>query len=140
MAVSVEQGVARELRKLGVGNEILLQELAEQERLLAQGLCAFIVGEEVDQFVAEYGNTTGLKAHYGDSSRDLGLELVEDFEKKTFGAVEHAEIVERASAAEIGTGDSNAKTRCFEDFNSGFGGGGKEIVVEGVGPEEDLGG
>src|SRR5438270_12100922 len=103
----VEQGVAGELRKLCVGTEILLEELAQEECLLAESLGAFVMREEVNQFVAEDGDTAGLEADNGDSGRDLGLELVEDFEKQTFGAVEHAEIVEGASAAEISTGDQD---------------------------------
>jgi hypothetical protein len=55
------------------------------------------------------------------------------------GAVEHAEVVEGAAAAEIGLGEEDAVSGGFEDFDGGAGGGGVEIVVEGVGPEEDGG-
>src|SRR5437764_14237123 len=105
--MSVQQGVAGELRKLCVGTEILLEELAQEECLLAEGLSALVMREEVDQLIAENGDTAGLEAYHGDSGRDLGLELVEDFEKQTFGAVEHAEITDGASAAELGTGDQD---------------------------------
>jgi hypothetical protein len=52
-------------------------------------------------------------------------------------AVEHAEVVERAAAAEIGLREEDAVSGGFEDFDGGYGGGGEEIVVEGVGPEEN---
>jgi hypothetical protein len=66
--------------------------------------------------------------------------LVEDFEQKALGAVEHAEVVEGASAAEVGLGDQDAESGGFEDLDGGTGGVGEEVVVEGVGPEEDFGG
>jgi len=53
------------------------------------------------------------------------------------GAVQHAMVVERAAAAEVGFGDDNAKAGGFEDFDCGFRRGREEIVVEGVGPEKD---
>ncbi len=59
------------------------------------------------------------------------------FEEQGLGAVEHAEIVEGAAAAEIGLWDSDLITGGFEDFDGGAGGGGVEVVVEGVGPEEN---
>jgi hypothetical protein len=120
VAVSVEQGVAGELRKLCVGSEILLEELAQEECLLAESLGAFVVGEQINEFVAEDGDAAWFEADNGDSGRDLGLELVEDFEKQTFGAVEHAEIVEGASAAEIRTGDQDTESGGFEDLDGGF--------------------
>ncbi len=66
-----------------------------------------------------------------------GREFVEDVEEQGFGAVEHAEVVEGAAAAEVGLRDSDLVTGGFEDFDGGAGGGGVEVVVEGVGPEED---
>jgi hypothetical protein len=140
MAVSVEQGFARELRKLRVGREFLFEELAEQERLFAQDLGALVVREEVEEFVAEDGDAAGLEADDGDSGFDLGGERVENVEEQGLGAIKHAEVVERASAAEVGLGDEDAESGGFEDFDGGAGGLGEEVVVEGVGPEEDRGG
>ena len=102
MAVSVDEGFARELRERRVGSEFLFEKFAEQERLLAQGLGALVVGEQVEEFVAEDGDATGLESDDGDSGFDLGGECVENVEEQGFGAVEHAEVVERASAAESG--------------------------------------
>ena len=118
----------------------MFEEFAEQERLFAQGLGALVVREEVEEFVAEDGDAAGLEPDDGDSGFDLGLELVEDVEEQGFGAVEHAEVVERASAAEVGLRDEDAVSGGLEDFDGGAGGGGEEVVVEGVGPEEDRGG
>jgi hypothetical protein len=37
----------------------------------------------------------------------------------------------------MGAGDGYGESGGFEDFGGGFGGCGEEVVVEGVGPEED---
>jgi hypothetical protein len=139
MAVAVDQGFAIQLRQSCVRGDFLLEEFAEQERLTAQGLSAVVVWKEIDEFVAEDGDAAGFETYDGDSGFDLGLERVEDFEEQTLGAVEHAEVVEGASAAEVGARDENAEASGFEDFDGGAGGGGEEIVVEGVGPEENGG-
>ena len=67
-----------------------------------------------------------------------GREFVEDLEQQGFGAVEHAEVVEGASAAEVGLRQDHVVSGGFEDFDGGFGGCGMEVVVEGVGPEQNL--
>jgi hypothetical protein len=103
-------------------------------------LGALVVREEVEEFVAEDGDAAGFESDDGDAGFDLGLELVEDVQEQAFGAVEHAEVVERASAAEVGAGYRDAEAGGFEDFDGGAGRCGVEVVVESVGPEEDLGG
>ena len=95
------------------------------------------MGKQVDEFVTEDGDAAGLEADDGDSGFDFGREFVEDLKQERLGAVEHAVVVERASAAEIGLGDDDSEACGFQDFDGGFGGGGMEIVVESVGPEED---
>jgi diadenosine tetraphosphatase ApaH/serine/threonine PP2A family protein phosphatase len=133
MAVAVEQGFAGELRERGEAR-VVLEEFAEQERLFAQGLGALVVREEIEEFVAENGDAAGLESDDRDSGFDLGFELVEDIEQETLGAVEHAEVVERASAAEIGLGDEDVVSGGFEHLDGGAGGCRLEIVIEGVGP------
>ena len=110
------RGELRERRGAGVA----LEKFAEQESLFAQGQGALVVGKEIDEFVAEDGDAAGFESDDGDSGFDLGLELVEDFEQQRFGAVEHAEVVERASAAEVGARDEDAESGGFEDFDGGF--------------------
>jgi len=136
MAVSVEESFAVELRERGVVR-VLLQELAEEKRLPRQGLGALVVREEVEEFVAEDGDAAGLEADDGDSGFNFGFELVEDFEQKALGAIEHAEVVEGTAAAEIGLRYRDAEAGGLEDFDGGAGGGGSEVVVESVRPEEN---
>src|SRR5215472_6358504 len=136
MAVSMEQSFARELREWG-SIRITLQEFAEQERLAAEGLGALVAREEIDEFVAEDRDTGRLKSDHGDARFDLGLELVEDFEQQALCAIEHTEVVEWASAAEVGARDEDVESGGFEDFDCGAGRRGEEVVVEGVGPEKN---
>jgi hypothetical protein len=94
--------------------------------------------EEVCEFVAEDGDATGFETDEGNAGFDLGLELVKDLEQQTFGAVEHAKVVERASAAEVGLWDEDTEAGGLEHFDGSAGRGRQEIVVEGVGPKENL--
>jgi hypothetical protein len=138
MAVAVKQRFSLEAREFGVFR-ILVEKFAEQERLLAESSGALVVREEVDEFVAEDGDAARFEADDGNSGFDFGLQFVEDVEEQSFGTVEHAEVVERASAAEMGARDYDAEAGGFEDFDCGFGGVRLEIVVEGVGPEKHRG-
>ena len=137
MAVAVEHGFARKLRECRAGAELLFEEFAEQESLLAQGLGAGVVRKQVDEFVAEDGDAGGLKPDDGDAGFDLGLELVEDFEQKALCAIEHAEVVEGASATEVRLGHEDAESGGLENLDGSTGGRGQEIVVEGIGPEKN---
>ncbi len=59
MAVAVNQRFAGELRDREIFG-VLLKEFAEQEDLFRERVGTFVVGEEVDQLVAEDGGATGL--------------------------------------------------------------------------------
>ena len=102
-----------------------------------QGLGAFVVGKQIEEFIAKDGDAAGFEADDGNTGFNFRREFVEDLEQKRLGAVEHAVIVERASAAEVGTRDDDSEACGFEDFDGGFGRVGMEIIVEGVGPEKN---
>jgi hypothetical protein len=95
------------------------------------------MGKEVDEFVAEDGNATGFEADDRNAGFDFGREFVEDLKQERLGAVEHAEVVERAAAAEVDSRDDDAEAGGFQDLDGSSGGLRLEIVVESVGPEED---
>ena len=135
--MAMKQGSTRELRQGGSGDELLFEELAEQERLAAERLGSGVTGEEVGEFVPEDGDAGGLESDDGDSGFDLGFEMVENLEELRLGAIEHAEVVERASAAELDSGDADAESGGLQDFDGGPCGRGQEVVVEGVRPEQD---
>ncbi len=136
MAVSVKQRFAVELGERSAGGAAF-EKLAEKESLFAQGLGASVVREKIRQLVAEDGDAAGFESDDGNPGFDLRLELIENLEQKGFGAIEHAEVVEGASAAEVGLRDDDAVSGGFENFDGGFGGRGEKVVVERVGPEEN---
>src|SRR5258706_962181 len=93
--------------------------------------------KEVKEFVAKHRDATRFEDDDGDPGIDFGGEFVEDLKQERSRAVEHAVIVERASATEIGFWHDDAEAGGFEDFDGGFRGAGVEIVIESVWPEKD---
>src|ERR1019366_5799865 len=136
MAMPVDKRPAWQLGKREIFCA-LLEKLAEQKDLLREGLRAFVFGEKVREFVAEDGGAAGFEDDDGRCGFDFGEKLVHDLEEQALGSVEHANVVERAAAAEVGAGDGDGEAGGFQDFDGGFGGRGEEVVVESVGPEED---
>jgi hypothetical protein len=97
-------------------------------------LRAFVLGEKVLQFVAKDGGTTGFEDDDRRRRFDYGEQLVHNLEEQSFGAVEHANVVERSSTAEASPRNGDVETGCFEDFDGGFGGRGEKVVIKRVGP------
>jgi len=108
-------------------------ETRSTEMLPRQRLRALVVWEKVEQFVAKDCDAAGFEANHRDSRFDFRRQRVEDFEQQLLRAVEHAKIVERATAAKICARKNYVISSGFENIDRGFGGRGQEIVVEGVG-------
>ena len=138
MAVAVEQDVAGELRRLITG-DTLFEEFAKEEGLTAQLAGAGMVGEEILEFVAEDRGAAGFEDDDGVSSVDLRPESLEDSLYILLRLVEHSEVVEGASAAEVALRDFDGAAGVGEDFERSLTGLGMIVVVEGVGPEDYLG-
>ncbi len=138
MAVAVDDDLLADLRRLVVGG-VADEEFAEEEGLAAEFGGAGVVGEEVGELVAEDGGAAWFEHHDGSARVELRGEGVEDFEEILFGGVEEAEVVEGAAAAEVMLREGDAEAGVGEDLVGGSHGGGVEVVVEGVGPEEDVG-
>ena len=62
---------------------------------------ASIVGEQVQRFLAEDAGTTGLEHDDGRVRLELRGERIEHAQQISSGAVEHAEVIERTTAAEM---------------------------------------
>jgi hypothetical protein len=110
MAVTLEDDFSAD--KLG-GLEIrdvTGEEFAEEEGLLAEALCARVVGEEVDQFVAEDAGAAGLEEDEGNGGIDLRGELVENFQQILPGLFQKSEVVEWAAAADVVAWDFDGET------------------------------
>ena len=101
---------------------MLLEKFAEQEDLLRESVGAFVFGEKVDEFVAEDGGAAWFENDDRSSRFDFGKKLVHDLEQQSFGAVEHADVVEWASATEMGARDAHVEAGGFEHFGGGLGG------------------
>ena len=108
MAMAVEDRLALEARQgkiFGLG----FQEFAEQKSLARKGLRTFIVRKQVDQLVAEDGDATGLKPDHRNSSFDFGRKFIENLQQQRLRTIEHAVIVERTSATQVGFGDDHVE-------------------------------
>ena len=136
VTVSMHHHPASQSRRRVAGS-MLSQEFWQQERLMGQALRLSIIRKQIDEFVTKDRNTTRFEADDGDAGFDFGGKFVEDLKQEDLGAVEHAVVVERASAAEVGFWDDDSEARGFEDFDGGFGGAGVEVVIKRVRPEED---
>jgi hypothetical protein len=136
VAVAVDDDVAGELWRRVVRG-VFDEELAEQEGLVSELCGAGIVGQEVAEFIAKDAGAAGFEDDDGGSGGELRGESVEDFEEILLGGREEAEVVERAAAAEVLRGELNVEAGLFEDAVGGLHCCGVEVVVEGVGPEED---
>src|ERR671925_1478980 len=71
---------------------------------------------------------------------DFAAERVHHPAQVCLGAIEHAEVIERPPAAKMRHGDTHAESGGTEHLRGGDRRLGVEIVVEGVGPKDDLAG
>src|SRR6266850_7686435 len=96
---------------------MLLQEFAEQEDLLRESASTLVLGEEVGQFVTKDSGTTGLEHNNRDARFDFGQQLVHDVEQQALGTVEHADVVQRPPAAEMGPRDCDIEPGGLEHLD-----------------------
>ena len=76
------------------------EKLTQQKSLLAEALGIFIVGEKIDQFIAEDCDTTWLQANDGNACANLRLQGLEDLTQQPLSSIEHALVIERTPAAQ----------------------------------------
>src|SRR5471030_1846478 len=100
MAMSMKQNFGGKLRRLPIGS-VFLQEFTEQDGLTLQPLCSRIGGKEVAKFVAKDGCATWLQHDHRKSGINCTAQRNEDTLQILFGTIQHAKVVERASAAEM---------------------------------------
>src|SRR5579871_4671527 len=106
-------------------NLLRFKKLAEQKSLARQCLGALVMREQVDEFVAEDGDATRLKTDDRNSGLNFRRELIEDLQQQGFGSIEHAVVVERAAAAQVGAGNDDAIAGVLQNFDGGACGGGQ---------------
>src|SRR5712672_4541822 len=93
--------------------------------------------KQVEQFIAKDSHAARLQTDDWNPGFDLRRKLVEDLEKQLLRTIEHAEVIERTAATQIGLRNHDAEACGFQDFDGGLGCRRQKIIVEGVGPEEN---
>src|SRR5690606_309308 len=96
-----------------------------------------VVREERAELVPEDGGAPRLQADDGHARLNLGAERVQDPAEVELRPVQHSPVVERPSAAEPGRRDAHPVAGVLEHLEGGGERAGLEVVVEGVGPEDD---
>ena len=119
---------------------VFYKKFAKKERLSAELESAWIVRQQIGEFIAEDAGAAWFEDDDRGSVLQLRSQYVEDLEEVLLRGVEHAEVVEWTAATEMLLGEMDAETCVGEDLVCGTHGGGMEVVVEGVGPEKDVGG
>ena len=134
VAVTLHDGSGIELGWLPV--EVLGEILDERERLFGESLGVFVVGQHVCELVAEHVDAAGFEADDVDPGADLRTQPLEDLLEVAAGEFEHAEVVQRTSAAERASGELDGASRGFEHLHGRFGDIRLEVVCERVGPQD----
>src|ERR1700676_5033815 len=137
MAVSVKEHFPAELRRL-IAWGMMLQKLAEEKRLASQPGGAWILREQIAQFIAKDGSA----ALFQDDDRDAGVNLhaqgAHDSLQIFLGPVEHAEIVQWPPAAEMNLRDGDLETRALKHFQRSTACVRMKVIVKRVGPQNYL--
>src|SRR5690606_26627961 len=138
MAMAVDDGACAEPRRF-VALSLADQELGQRHRLRAEPLRIRVVGEQLVELVPEDGDAARLEPHDRCAGADLRPEYVDDAAELVSGQVQHAEVVERAAAAEERPRHADAEAGTLEHVHCRRGDLRVEVVVERVRPEDDLG-
>ena len=93
--------------------------------------------EQVHQLIAEGGDAARFEANDGNPGTDPGAKGTQCLAPEMFGGVEHAEVVERTPAAQWPGRDLDRVPGVFEHVDGGIEHRGAQVVVEGVGPQQD---
>ena len=80
MAVSVDERFAFEAGQLKIFRADF-KKFAEQKSLARQSLRAFVMRKQVEEFVAEDGDTTGFQTDDGNPGFDFRSEFVENLQQ-----------------------------------------------------------
>jgi len=135
MAMPVNQCFARQFRQLKMSC-LLLEELAQQECLPRKPLSSLVFGEQVQEFITKHCGAARLQNNDWSALLNFGFERGKNLAQKILGAIQHAPIVERAPATQVGFRKSYAITGRFENVDGSSGGVREKVVVEGVRPQE----
>src|SRR5579871_3136139 len=110
MTVPVQQYLPGKLRRLEI-RSVTLQKFAEKECLAPELLGSQVPWKQVAQFVTEDRCAARLQHHDGHPGLNLRAENFHDSLKIFLGLLEQAEIVERASTAQMNARNADAESR-----------------------------
>src|SRR5438132_10422931 len=113
------------------------QKLAERSDQRAQSLCPRIVGEQILQLVAEDRDAARLEADDRNAFIDFAIQGADDVAQPPLRRVEHAVVVERPSAAQRRARNLHREAAALQNPDRRHCGLWMEMVVEGVGPQDD---
>ncbi len=136
--MTVKHDFSIKTRRL-ITRSMMFQKLTQQERLAVKSIGARISGEEVSQFIAEDRGAAGFQNDDRQSGVDLRSQALKNVREILPGFIEHAEVIQRASAAEVFLGDSYFESSVSEHFQGGPADLGPVVVVEGVRPQDHFG-
>jgi hypothetical protein len=134
MAMTVKHDFSIQSRWFIAGS-MMFQKLTEQERLAPKPVGARISGEEVSQFIAEDRGAAWFENDDWQPGVDLRTQTLEDALEILLGFVEHAEVIQRAPAAEVVAGDSYLESSVGEYLQGGAADLRPVVVIEGVCPQ-----
>ena len=78
-----------------------LNKFAEEHGLGCEFLSQWFIGQKVFKFFFEHRGATGLKHHNGIASLNVAFEAAQDSLQVHLCFVQHAEVIQRTSAAEV---------------------------------------
>src|SRR5215472_17595330 len=137
MAMPVDNGFALELRGTIIG--LLHEKLAEQERLATKLLGIRVGSQQVGHLVAKDGDAARLQSDHRCPRPNLGSQDTQDLLELGLRPVEHAEVVQRASAAEGSVGNRHLISRVFQNLDSRLRNVRMEVIAKRIQPKDDCG-
>src|SRR5712692_4717370 len=137
MAVTVKKHFAGKLRRLIAGG-MMLEKFAEKKRLTAQPPGAWVRWKQIAQLIAKNGGAAWFQDHHRYVSVNLFTQRMQDPLQILLSLVEHAEIIERATTAEMLPGNDRIAARRNEHLQRGAARFRVKIIIEGVRPQNNL--
>ena len=94
--------------------------------------------EKIEQLVAENGEAAWLQADDRNAAANFRPQAFRESGGTGLGRLEHAGVVQGPSATEDGSRDLNLVARRLQHLDGGLADLGMKVVVERVGPEDDV--
>ena len=136
VTMPLNEGTAWQLRR---DPELRLarEEIGQQHRAVSKRRRILRVGHQIVELVLEHGGAARLEDHDRKPFGQVRAHAVQDAIEVAARVVEHAEVVERPPAAEPVRRDDDLVAGGLEHVDGRHQGVGEEVIVEGVGPEDD---